>query len=155
MQAGTHVSRVWDIRASRKQIHILVLWDGDAEPLAYRHDDVVNRVEDMTDMLDGRGVRVGMRVERLPERRLRLTGEAFGAEPDPDPAAPDKGKDTPEKFMAHMKGLDARWTRGSRPTTSLSTATKWRGSSNIPLKQRVLRCHPRHYSRAYGTPLST
>jgi hypothetical protein len=69
---------------------------------AYRHDDVVNRVDDMTDMLDGRGVRVGMRVEQLPKRRLRLTGEAFAAEPDPDPQ-PDHGIDTPEKFMAYAR----------------------------------------------------
>lgn len=94
------------IKASRNQIVILVQFDGDESPSAYRHDDVINRIEDMTDMLDGRGVRVGMRVESLPEGRLRLTGEVLAAEPYADPA-PARGLDSPERFMAHAKSRSA------------------------------------------------
>ncbi|HEY0875618.1 MAG TPA: hypothetical protein VGD94_19230 [Vicinamibacterales bacterium] len=94
------------VKASRKHIGILVVFDGDDRPTAYTHDDVVNRAEDMTDLLDGRGVRIGMRVESLPENKLRLTGEAFAAEPEPDPVSP-RGLDTPEKFMAWAKSQGA------------------------------------------------
>jgi hypothetical protein len=76
------------VKASRKQIGIAVLFDGDESPAAYRHDDVINRVEGLTDLLDGRGVTVGMRVEsvRQPEGwRLRLTGEVVPCEPEPEP----------------------------------------------------------------------
>jgi hypothetical protein len=61
----------------------------------------------MTDMLEGKGVRVGLRVESLPENKLRLTGEAFAADPDPDPAPPSRGLDTPEKFLAWAKTQSA------------------------------------------------
>lgn len=64
------------VKAERKQIGIEILWEGDKTPTRYRHDNCVNPVEDAIDMLDGRGVRLGMRVERLPEHRFRLTGEA-------------------------------------------------------------------------------
>jgi hypothetical protein len=64
------------VKASRRQIGIEIAWDGDDRPSRYRHDECVNPADDATDMLDGRGVRVGMRVESLPEHRFRLTGEA-------------------------------------------------------------------------------
>lgn len=97
------------VKANRKEIGILVLFDGDEQPVAYRHDDVINRVDDMTDLLDGRGVRVGMRVEEVREPdgpRLRLTGESFAAEPDPDPSVA-RGNVTPAGIhAAAMRGTN-------------------------------------------------
>jgi hypothetical protein len=61
---------------------------------------VINRAEGMTDMLDGRGVAIGMRVEWLSENGLRLTGEIFAADPEPADRPPQRGLDTPERFMA-------------------------------------------------------
>jgi hypothetical protein len=58
------------IKANRKQIGILVLFDGEDEPKASRHDHVINRLAGMTDLLDGRGQgrdagRGGARARRL------------------------------------------------------------------------------------------
>jgi hypothetical protein len=94
------------VRAWRRQIGILILWDGDAAPTPTKHDSCVNPLDDAVDMLDGRGVRIGMRVEQLPEGRFRLTGESVEVEAQPEPSSP-RGLDTPEKFMAWAKSRDA------------------------------------------------
>jgi hypothetical protein len=94
------------VRAWRRQIGILILWDGDAAPTPSRHDAAVNPLDDAIDMLDGRGVRVGMRVEELPEGRFRLTGGLVEVEAESEPSSP-RGIDTPEKFMAWAKSLPA------------------------------------------------
>jgi hypothetical protein len=94
------------VRAWRRQIGIKVLWDGDDHPSNYRHDDAVNPADDAIDMLDGRGIPLGARVEELPEGRLRLTGEIVEAEAEPEPR-PARGLDTPEKFVGWAKTLSA------------------------------------------------
>lgn len=110
------------VKANRKEIGILVLFDGDERAIHYRHDDVINRIDGMTDMLDGKGVRVGMRVESLPENRLRLTGEVYAADADPDPGPPDRGLDSPEKFM--------QWATGRDPAGRLDA---WASGAPMPL----------------------
>jgi hypothetical protein len=90
------------VRASRRQIGVAIVWDGDAHASAHRHNDCVNPVDDAIDMLDGRGVRVGMRVESVPEGRFRLTGESFAADQEPESGIA-RGLDTPKKFLAHAK----------------------------------------------------
>jgi hypothetical protein len=71
----------------------------DTAPTPSRHDSCVNPLDDAVDMLDGRGVRIGMRVEELPEGRFRLTGESVEVEVQPEPSSP-RGLDTPEKYLA-------------------------------------------------------
>lgn len=71
------------VKAERRQIGIEILWDGDKAATPYRHDQCVNPVDDAVDMLDGRSVRAGMRVERLPEQKFRLTGEVTTAKSAP------------------------------------------------------------------------
>ena len=90
------------VRAWRRQIGILILWDGHAAPTPSRHDRCANPLDDAIDMLDGRGVRIGSRVEELPENRFRLTGESIEVEAEPEPSSP-KGLDTPEKYLAWAK----------------------------------------------------
>jgi hypothetical protein len=80
------------VKAERRQIGIEILWDGDLAAAPHRHDQCVNPVEDATDMLDGRGVRAGMRVQRLPEQKFRLTGEVTTGKSAPfSPVAETKG----------------------------------------------------------------
>ena len=93
------------IRASRRQIGIQILWDGDEWPSDYRHDDVVNRAEGMTDLLDGRGVSVGMRVESA-EGKLRLTGETRPSEPSDEHRAPSSDKSPEQLHAAAMRGTN-------------------------------------------------
>ncbi len=62
-------------KAERRQIGIEIVWDGETTVSPYRHDECVNPVDDMIDMLDGFGVAAGMRVQMLPERRFRLLDE--------------------------------------------------------------------------------
>jgi hypothetical protein len=94
------------VKASRKQINILVLFDDGDRPTPYRHDDVINRVAGLTDMLDGRGVSAGMRVEQLPESKLRLTGEVVEVEPSEEHAAPSSDKSPRQLHAGAMAGTN-------------------------------------------------
>jgi hypothetical protein len=55
-----------------------------------------------------------MRVEEVREPegwRLRLTGESVPMDADADPPPPNRGIDTPEKFMKHARSRDAAGRR--------------------------------------------
>lgn len=87
------------VKASRKQIGIEILWDGDERPTPSRHDHCVNGDADATDLLDGRGVRAGMRVESVREGKFRLTGEVVAVEASEEPRTPTSNK-SPERLHA-------------------------------------------------------
>lgn len=124
------------IKASRKQIGILVLFDGAEEASAYRHDDVINRAEGLTDLLDGRGVSVGMRVEEVRDpsgRKLRLTGEVVPMEPEPEPRVRSSNqsrrrcsRSAGARQSTSRSGLPGRARR--RSTTRTSTRPSMAGS---------------------------
>lgn len=97
---------------------VLVLFDGEEKPTPFRHDDAVNPVDDVIDLLDGRGIPLGARVEELvppgvgelPGRRLRLTGEIVQVEAEPEPTSP-RGLVTPEAALGWLRSLPSheRW----------------------------------------------
>jgi hypothetical protein len=94
------------VKASRRQIGILILWDGAARPSDSRHDRCVNPADDAIDMLNGFGVRAGMRVESLPEDRFRLTGDVVQVEPTEEHRAPSSDKSAKQLHAAAMRGTN-------------------------------------------------
>ena len=94
------------VKAWRRQIGIEILWDGAARPTPSRHDHCVNGADGLTDMLDGRGVSVGMRVESLREGKFRRTGEVLACEPTEEPKAPTSDKSAKQLHGEAMRGTN-------------------------------------------------
>jgi hypothetical protein len=102
-------------RASRRQKHFEVTFDGDERPSRFSIEQLIKsrHTADKSDVWSGDGVAVGDRIEEVaddPSGIVRLTGERVEIDQEPEPKTA-RGIDSPEKFMTHAKTRDAAGRR--------------------------------------------